>query len=146
MADDASKRSGVKQKFGEGFLADIWYFAALASDLKPGKLQRYGILGEPVLLGRDGDGKAYALRDICPHRAAPLSAGRPHREADGTQSVECPYHGWRFGTQSGVCQAIPSLVDGQTFVPARVRRYPVAESQGMVFIWIPADPRNPSEP
>jgi phenylpropionate dioxygenase-like ring-hydroxylating dioxygenase large terminal subunit len=148
MADDASKRAPAKQKFGEGFLGDIWYFAALASDLKPGALQRYEILGEPVLLGRDGAGKVYALRDVCPHRAAPLSAGRLQREADGSESVECPYHGWRYGTQTGVCQAIPSLVEGQDVDPSRirVRRFPVAESQGMVFIWMAADARNPSEP
>ncbi|HET9159979.1 MAG TPA: aromatic ring-hydroxylating dioxygenase subunit alpha, partial [Caulobacteraceae bacterium] len=148
MADDAAKRAPIKQKFGEGFLADIWYFAALSSDLKTGALQRYEILGEPVLLGRNRSGEAYALRDICPHRAAPLSAGRLHREADGRESVECPYHGWRYGTADGVCTAIPSLVDGQDVDPSRirVRRYPVQESQGLVFIWIDSDPRNPEEP
>src|SRR5690242_5026852 len=72
MADGASKSATMKQKFGEGFLADTWYFAALSGDLKRGKLQRYEILGEPVLLGRDNGGRVYALRDVCPHRAAPL--------------------------------------------------------------------------
>ena len=48
MADGAPKSAAVKQKFGEGFLGDVWYFAALASDLRPGRLQRYEILGEPV--------------------------------------------------------------------------------------------------
>ena len=47
-----------------------------AHELKPGKLQRYELLGEPVLVGRRRDGQVYAIRDICPHRAAPLSAGR----------------------------------------------------------------------
>jgi phenylpropionate dioxygenase-like ring-hydroxylating dioxygenase large terminal subunit len=148
MADDAAKRTPIKQKFGEGFLADIWYFAALSSDLKPGALQRYEILGEPVLLGRNRAGEAYALRDICPHRAAPLSAGRLTREADGAESVECPYHGWRYRTGDGVCAAIPSLVEDQAVDPARirVRRYPTAESQGLVFIWITSDPRGVGEP
>ena len=41
-------------RFGTGFLRDIWYFAALGTALKPGKLQRYEILGEPILLGRTG--------------------------------------------------------------------------------------------
>jgi len=82
------------------------YLAALASDLKPGKLQRYDLLGEPVLLGRDRKGQVYGLRDICPHRAAPLSAGKLTSEPDGSPSVECPYHGWRFRTD-GVCAAQP---------------------------------------
>src|SRR5690606_22829134 len=122
-------------------------FAALSSELKPAKLQRYEILGEPVLIGRDRAGEAYALRDICPHRAAPLSAGKLVREADGREVVECPYHGWRFGTDGG-CTAIPSLVDDQAMDVSRVRvrRYPVAESQGLVFIWVSEDPRFDGEP
>jgi phenylpropionate dioxygenase-like ring-hydroxylating dioxygenase large terminal subunit len=144
---DAAVQTKTRTRFGEGFLRDIWYFAALATELKPGKLQRFEILGEPVLLGRTGDGEVYALRDICPHRAAPLSAGELHREADGTQTVECPYHGWRFRTD-GVCAAIPSLAAGQEVEVERirVRRYPVAEQQGLVFIWMASDPRRPSEP
>ena len=137
----------VDTRFGRGFLYDIWYFAALSADLRPGKLQRYEILGEPVLLGRDRKGGVYALRDICPHRAAPLSAGKLTAEADGTPSVECPYHGWRFRTD-GACAAIPSLVADQAMEVGkiRVRRYPAAESQGMVFLWVSADPRFDGDP
>src|SRR3954468_13062709 len=129
----AGKAGKADARFGQGFLTDIWYFAALASDLKPGKLARHEILGEPVLLGRSNSGQLFALRDICPHRAAPLSAGRFHREAGGGETVECPYHGWRFRAD-GACAAIPSLVADQQFdvERIRVRRYPVAESQGLV--------------
>ena len=103
-----------------------------------------------LLLGRDRAGKVYALKDICPHRAAPLSAGKLTREADGAESVECPYHGWRFRTD-GACAAIPSLVDDQAMDVSRirVRNYPAVESQGLVFVWISSDPRftgEPSEP
>ncbi len=124
-------------RFGEGFLRDIWYFAALADDLKPGRLQRYEILGEPILLGRTRGGEAYGLRDVCPHRAAPLSAGRLVKGADGDELVECPYHGWRWRTD-GACAAIPSLVDSQEMDVGRirVRAYPLAESQSLVFIWM----------
>jgi phenylpropionate dioxygenase-like ring-hydroxylating dioxygenase large terminal subunit len=144
---DASKPAGDSTRFGHGFLTDTWYFAALADDLKPGKLQRVEMLGEPVLLGRDRAGKAFALRDICPHRAAPLSAGRLTSETDGAPSVECPYHGWRFGLD-GVCRAIPSLTEGQGPEPerVRVRKWPVAISQGMVFVWMASDPRFDGEP
>ncbi|MDP3659797.1 aromatic ring-hydroxylating dioxygenase subunit alpha [Phenylobacterium sp.] len=124
-------------RFGEGFLADIWYFVELADALKPGRMARYELLGEPVLLGRTQGGGLIALRDVCPHRAAPLSAGKLTREADGRETVECPYHGWRFGLD-GACAAIPSLAAGQEMdvTRIRVRRYPVVESQGLVFIWV----------
>jgi phenylpropionate dioxygenase-like ring-hydroxylating dioxygenase large terminal subunit len=133
--------------FGSGFLTDIWYFVALSSDLKRGRMEAREILGEAVLLGRTDAGQAFAIGNVCPHRAALLSAGRMLREADGAASVQCPYHGWRFGAD-GVCRGIPSLVDEAAIDISRirVRRYPVAESQGMVFIWIAADPRFEGEP
>src|SRR3546814_9175523 len=131
MAEGDAKAARTEARFGQGFLTDIWYFACLSADLKPGRLARHEILGEPVLLGRSTAGRLFALRDICPHRAAPLSAGRFHREASGAETVECPYHGWRFGAD-GACAAIPSLVADQEMDVGRirVRRYPVVESQG----------------
>src|SRR5690242_10570054 len=123
--------------FGKGFLYGLWYFAALGSELKPGRLQRYEILGEPVLLGRTRGGDAYALRDICPHRAAPLSAGRLVKDG-ADEAVECPYHGWTFRARDGACTRVPSMVDGQDLDPGRirVRNYPVAEQQGLVWIFM----------
>jgi phenylpropionate dioxygenase-like ring-hydroxylating dioxygenase large terminal subunit len=143
----AGAETNSATRFGQGFLVDSWYFVALASDVKPGKLARYELLGEPVMLGRTPSGALTALRDICPHRAAPLSAGQFHREASGAETVACPYHGWRFGSD-GACAAIPSLVDDQAMDVSRirVRRYPVAESQGLVFVWVAGDPRGEGQP
>lgn len=119
-------------------LTNLWYVAGLSASLGPGKMRREMMLGEPVLLGRLRDGEAFALRDICPHRGVPLSAGRI--EADAT--VECPYHGWRF-TKAGQCSHIPSLVGGEPVDPAKisVRRYHLREQDGLVWIHMPADPR-----
>jgi phenylpropionate dioxygenase-like ring-hydroxylating dioxygenase large terminal subunit len=143
----AARKGAASDKFGAGFLYDIWYFAALGSDLKPGKLQRYEILGQPILLGRDHAGQVYALRDICPHRAAPLSAGQLLREPSGADTVECPYHGWRFRTD-GACTLIPSLAPNQQIQTERirVRAYPAIESQGLVFVWMAADERRDAAP
>jgi phenylpropionate dioxygenase-like ring-hydroxylating dioxygenase large terminal subunit len=144
---EGGARIGGEAGFGRGLLTDIWYFAAPARDLRPGALRRYEILGEPVLIGREPGGALVGLRDICPHRAAPLSAGRFVREADGSASVECPYHGWRFAAD-GACTAIPSLTEDQGFDLARIRlrRFPVAESQGLVFVWMAGDPRGAGQP
>ncbi|HEX3808788.1 MAG TPA: aromatic ring-hydroxylating dioxygenase subunit alpha [Rhizomicrobium sp.] len=116
------------------FLRDLWYMAGLAGTLKRGGLRREMLLGEPVLLGRMRDGTAFALRDICPHRGVPLSAGKVMPE----NTVECPYHGWRFRAD-GVCALIPSTVDGQdTIDPSkiRVRNYPVREQDGLIWIYM----------
>ena len=146
-ARDSARERPAASAFGEGFLRDIWWFADLGQALKPGALQRYEILGEPILIGRTRAGEVYALRDICPHRAAPLSAGRLVADPVAGEAVECPYHGWRFST-AGVCTAIPSLAESQSIEVERIRlrRYPVHESQGLVFVWMPADPRIAAEP
>lgn len=127
---------------GGPFLRDIWYVALTSGELKAGRLQKKTLLGEPVVMGRTGDGAPFALRDICPHRAVPLSAGRLAREADGTDTVECPYHGWRFGAADGVCRHIPSLVEGQAFDVSRIaaRRYAVEERDGLIWIYMPFEP------
>lgn len=128
-------------------LKDIWYFAAVSTEVKRGRMFRREILGEPIVIGRDDEGKAFALRDICPHRAVPLSAGRI-APTNGVQTVECPYHGWRFGTKDGVCKQIPSLVDGQPYEANRikVRHFPTHEAYGIIFIFVASDARSAAEP
>jgi len=114
----------------DGLLSDIWYFAGLVSDFT--KPKRVIIAGEPILIGVNGD-TPFGLRDICPHRAAPLSAGR----LVGGQ-VECPYHGWRFGADDGVCRLIPSLTAEQDMDASRitVRRYPTARTGQIIWVWL----------
>ena len=60
--------------------------------------------------------------------------------ADNT--VECPYHGWRFRAD-GVCCAIPSLVEGQDIEPEKisVRAYPVREQDGLIWVYLAAEDR-----
>lgn len=113
-------------------LKDIWYYALPGPTLKRGAMRAKTLLGQPLLFGRADDGSVFALRDICPHRGIPLSCGR----FDGKE-VECCYHGWRFAP-SGACTAIPSLAEGQAFDLARikVRRYPVREMSGNVWVWM----------
>lgn len=123
-------------------LRDIWYFAATSRELARGSMFRREILGEPVVLGRDAEGEAFALRDICPHRAVPLSSGRIV-DNNGEQTVECPYHGWRYGTKDGACKLIPTLVEGQPYEAGRirVRHFPTHEANGIVLVFVSSDPR-----
>lgn len=120
----------------DGFLTDSWYFGFVSNALKPGKQVRHILLGAPVLIGRTEAGEVFALQDICPHRLVPLSEGC-QIETDGVPTVQCPYHGWRFGTD-GVCRLIPSLIDGQGYDPSKVkvRSYPVHEANGAIYIYI----------
>lgn len=119
----------------DDFLRELWYLALPGHHLAPGAHIAKTLLDEPLLIGRDKHGAVFAFRDVCPHRAMPLSYGR----FDG-ETVECPYHGWRFGTD-GVCTLIPSLTDDQHLDTAkiRVRRYPCQEVQGNIWVYFGND-------
>jgi len=117
-------------------LREAWYYAVPSRRLPRRAVLAKVMLGEPILIGRDASGSPFALRDLCPHRGMPLSAGR----FDG-QEVECCYHGWRFDT-GGHCTAIPALVPGQAFTPDRicVPSYAVREVQGNLWVFFGDDP------
>ena len=65
--------------------------AAGLSDDQPKKKVR--MLGEDLLLFRDGTGRVGLIPEQCPHRRASLFYG--FVEDDG---IRCPYHGWKFDT------------------------------------------------
>lgn len=114
------------------FLRNVWYYALPSFRLKKGQMLAKTLLGEPVVFCRDAQGKAFALRDICPHRGIPLSDGK----FDGGE-IECCYHGWRFNGE-GTCTCIPSLTGQEGIEPKniQVRRYPVREAQGNIWIYM----------
>ncbi len=137
MADDGLRASAVS---GGGtaaptFLEDVWYCLGPGARLKRERMQGLMLAGQPVLLGRDRDGSAFALRDLCPHRGAPLSCG----VFDGRE-IECCYHGWRFGTD-GRCTHIPSLLDDHGVSVERIRTpaWPVREAHGLIWVYLGKD-------
>ena len=109
------------------FIKNAWYVAAWSDELTAAPLARR-LLGEPVVLFRDAQGRAAALADMCCHRGSPLSRGLVVEAG-----IECGYHGMIFAGD-GACVHIP----GQVHIPgkARVRAYPVSEKDGCVWIWM----------
>ena len=111
-----------------------WYIAARAAMLRPGKRFTTLLLGIPILLGRKLDGTLFALRDLCPHRGIPLSAGW----FDG-HTVQCKYHGWKFEPASGQCREIPSLTGLDILQPEKIyaTSYPCQERDGYAWVYLP---------
>jgi phenylpropionate dioxygenase-like ring-hydroxylating dioxygenase large terminal subunit len=116
-----------------GFLWDFWYPAVRSSDISGQKMVTAMLLEVPLVLGRTSEGKAFAMRDSCPHRGIPLSYGR----LDGTV-VECCYHGWRFDASSGQCVEIPSLTSQDKLKVERVfaGHFPCEERDGYVWVYM----------
>lgn len=67
-------------------------------------------------------GHSKAVSNICPHKMGPMSEG-----ALTNDSIECPWHGFRFDINSGRC------VGGGTCA-ARLRIYELKNEAGHLFI------------
>jgi phenylpropionate dioxygenase-like ring-hydroxylating dioxygenase large terminal subunit len=116
-----------------GFLWDFWYPAVRSTAITGRKLVTAMLLEVPLVLGRTSEGRAFAMRDSCPHRGIPLSYGR----LDG-RVVECCYHGWRFDACSGQCLEIPSLSSQEKLKVERIfaGHYPCQERDGYVWVYM----------
>ncbi|MGA9528458.1 MAG: Rieske 2Fe-2S domain-containing protein [Terriglobales bacterium] len=112
-------------------LFGFWYRALASNAVQRGQMQAAMLLEQPLVVGRDREGKPFALRDACPHRGMPLSYG----QFDG-RNVECPYHGWKFEAHSGQCTLIPSLVAEQKMKIDRVYAGSYACEERDDFIWV----------
>ncbi|HSV44483.1 MAG TPA: Rieske 2Fe-2S domain-containing protein, partial [Ramlibacter sp.] len=106
------------------FIRNNWYVAAWPHELDKNTLVARTLLGDPVVLYRQADGRPAALEDRCCHRALPLSRG----DIVGNH-LQCGYHGLQYDC-NGRCVKIP----GQDTIPAaaRVRSYPVADRDEVV--------------
>jgi phenylpropionate dioxygenase-like ring-hydroxylating dioxygenase large terminal subunit len=111
-----------------------WYPAVRAESLGKGETAVTTLLGIPMLLGRKSNGALFAMRDLCPHRGIPLSAGW----FDG-ETVQCKYHGWRFEPCGGQCQEIPSLTSHDGLEPSKIyaNSFPVVERDGYAWVYVP---------
>jgi phenylpropionate dioxygenase-like ring-hydroxylating dioxygenase large terminal subunit len=116
-----------------GFLWDFWYPAVRSAEIAGQKLVTAMLLEVPLVLGRTSEGKAFAMRDSCPHRGIPLSYGR----LDG-KLLECCYHGWRFDACSGQCVEIPSLTSQDKLKVERIfaGHFPCEERDGYVWVYM----------
>lgn len=121
------------------FLDGLWYLAAASREVAKGSLSRRVLFGEPLVFGRTKAGAAFALHDVCPHRGAPLSAGRLIEDGADAR-LACPYHGWAFRTADGGCADIPALSREASFEAdkIRVRRFPLHEDRGLIWIYFGA--------
>lgn len=120
-------------------VTDDWYVACESRRLgrKPIAIT---LMGTPLVLYRDGKGRATALLDRCAHRNAPLSLGKVRGE-----HIECAYHGWQFDG-CGSCRVIPGLGGPHDVPGRRVPCYAVSEKSGLVWVYATADVEPVREP
>jgi 5,5'-dehydrodivanillate O-demethylase len=124
-------RVGPDTPCGE-LLRQYWMPVAPAAELtaeKPKK--RIRVMGENLVLFRDGQGRYGLVEEQCRHRRTSLYYG--FIEDDG---LRCPYHGWKFDV-SGRCLEQPFEPKGAPPKPdAAQKAYPVQMLSGMLFAWM----------
>jgi len=117
----------------EEHLNNTWYAVAYSSDIDGDLPFATRLFGEPMVLYRDADGEATCVRDVCPHRSAPLSMGEVK---DGV--LRCFYHGWGFGKE-GSCVSVPTNRQGSgpSSMPKNfcATSYAVVERDGLLWVW-----------
>lgn len=87
---------------------------------------RVVVNGRPLVFSNLG--KPCVLEDRCPHRNAPLSAGR----VDNGLLV-CPYHGWAFDGE-GQCRRIPGRVSADCSQRHAAKALPLMSRDG--YFWV----------
>ena len=120
---------GRGKPMGE-LLRRYWHPIALVADAgatpKPVR-----VLGEDLILFRDGAGRAGLVEARCCHRGTTLYYGRVEE-----RGIRCCYHGWLFDVE-GHCLEQPCEPEGG---PARERVrqpwYPVQERYGLIFAYM----------
>ncbi len=131
-------RIGPGTPCGE-LLRRYWQPAALLDEFDPrfdprmaGRpVKAVRLLGQELVLFRDGTGQFGLLDRACPHRGADLAFAR--HEADG---IRCPFHGWKFAPD-GRCLETPAEPAGSTLCQrVRQRSYPTLVQAGVVFAYL----------
>lgn len=122
------------------YLRRYWHPVAVSDEIgtTPKKVK---ILGETLIVFRDGKGRAGLLHDRCAHRGSSLYYGRVE-----DAGIRCCYHGWLFDTH-GRCLDQP-CEPGRGTNKHRVRQpwYPVEERYGLVFAYLGPPERMPKLP
>ncbi|MGH7321438.1 MAG: Rieske 2Fe-2S domain-containing protein [Candidatus Rokuibacteriota bacterium] len=102
---------------------------------------RVRVLGEDLILFRDGRGRVGLVDAHCAHRGTSLHYGRPERDG-----IRCCYHGWLFDVE-GRCLDQPCEPPESTYKD-KVRQpwYPCREYHGLIFAYLGPLERMPAFP
>jgi phenylpropionate dioxygenase-like ring-hydroxylating dioxygenase large terminal subunit len=120
-------------------LRRYWQPAALLDEFDPRLDPRMAdrpvkavrLLGQDLVLFRDGSGRWGLLDRDCPHRGADLAFARLEPEG-----LRCPFHGWKFAAD-GRCLETPAEPLGSTLCQrVRQRSYRLRVQSGVIFAYL----------
>jgi 5,5'-dehydrodivanillate O-demethylase oxygenase subunit len=117
-------------------LRRYWYPIAAVSELARHPTKHVKLLGEELVLFKDGKGKLGLIEAYCPHRRAQLVYGMC--EEDG---LRCAYHGWKFD-HAGRCleQPFEETLNKGFKDKIQLAHYAVEELGGLIFAYLGPQP------
>lgn len=118
-----------------------WHPIASSNALTSEVPHRTTVLGENLIVFRDGSGRPGVVFERCAHRGSSLYYGRI--EEDG---IRCCYHGWKFDVQGHCLEQACEPDRGRRRDAARQPWYPVEERYGLVFVYMGPPERKPPLP
>ena len=124
------------------FMRRYWHPIAVAD--KVGKRpQNVRVLGEDLILFRDGQGRPGLVYPRCCHRGTTLYYGKVE-----DRGIRCCYHGWLFD-QHGTCTEQPYEDTAHPEIglknKVRIKAYPVKECAGLLFARVEEPARGETE-
>lgn len=119
----------------ERIFARTWQCVARVDELaKPGDYLATDVVGEPIVVLRDGKNNVRAYYNVCPHRAGIVARGKGNRK-----SLQCLYHGWTFDLD-GCLLRIPGFDGTKEFDPAQNGLKEVRVDTWGNYIFVNLDP------
>lgn len=122
-------------------LRRYWHPVGLVEDASTTPRQ-IKVLGEDLILFRDGSGRPGLLHPRCAHRGSSLLYGRTEE-----RGIRCCYHGWLFDVD-GNCLEQPCEPNQGALSCTKVQQpgYPVEERYGLIFAYMGPLERKPELP
>ena len=103
----------------ERLFAPSWIYVGHLHEIpNPGDAQPVNLLGLPILVVRNAEGRIRALHNVCRHRGTRVIS----ELCRGLKSLVCPYHGWTYDLD-GALRASPN------FAGHRQMTYPGFDAQ-----------------
>jgi nitrite reductase/ring-hydroxylating ferredoxin subunit len=123
---------------GGEYLRRFWHPVGLSASLVD--LPRaVRILGEDLVLFRDGSGQVGLLQLHCPHRGTSLEFGTVER-----RGLRCCYHGWLYGVDGRILETPGEPAESNVKDRFTHGAYPTHEYQGLIFAYMgPPDDKPP---